>query len=428
MLLLELSDINLRLSRDGEVLYQQPGAALVENKQLTFGKEALDAVKLNPARVHTQYWRSMDQSAVEPKGFGVSTQIDLVLRQLTELREHAQLTLEDKVWLAVPGDLSDTQLSLLYACALKAGIQLRDFIDYGVLVGSTVDIDGSFAFVDIGLQRTVITRLVLDENITRESVSVDAQMGLLPLMNSWIRFVAENFLDISRFDPRKFAETEHQVFHQILEFVQSGEEHRPIEVEYRGNKRQVAVSRSELIDVGQERFNSTLSYLNGCEHVVLMANEHTFPGFTAHLQQKGWHVHQRQLKSLHEFLKSYTMNETAADSSKRAFYKALSRDRKISTTKEKMTESFQPQAIKATHLLKNFEAQPIGNGLTVERGLGTSRSECFKLQYRGDELLLTPNGGSSLTVNGRGVNSSTVVQCGDLIEASNQQYRLIVVR
>jgi len=89
MLLLELSDINLRLSRAGEVLYQQPGASFVEHRQLTFGRDALDVVKLHPNRVHTQYWRSMDQSAVEPKGFGVSTQIDLVYRQLLQIQEQA---------------------------------------------------------------------------------------------------------------------------------------------------------------------------------------------------------------------------------------------------------------------------------------------------------------------------------------------------
>lgn len=425
MLLLELSDINLRLSRAGEVLYQQPGAAFVEHKQLTFGRDALNVVKLHPNRVHTQYWRSMDQSAVEPKGFGVSTQIDLVYRQLVQIQEQAKLSLADKVWFAVPGDLSDQQLGLLYGSSLKAGVQLGDFIDYGVLVGSTVDIDGPLAFIDIGLQRTVITRLVLDQDIRRESVSVDAQLGLLPLMNTWIRLVAENFLDISRFDPRKFAETEQQVFHQILDFIQSDDEHRSIEAEYRSNKRQVEVSRNELIEVGVERFNSTLSYLNGCKHVVLMENGYRFPGFTTHLQQNGWQVHQRKLNVVHDFFDSYDLAETGAESSGRKFYTHLNRVRTGVANIEPVSSPADNK--RATHLLHEFAARPIGQTLTVECGTGSARQACFELSFRGEELLLTPNGATALTVNGQTIETALVVHCGDLIKVSDEEYRLIEV-
>lgn len=425
MLLLELSDINLRLSRAGEVLYQQPGAAYVEHKQLTYGRDALDVVKLHPNRVHTQYWRSMDQSAVEPKGFGVSTQIDLVYRQLVQIQEQAKLSLTDKVWFAVPGDLSDQQLGLLYGSSLKAGVQLGDFIDYGVLVGSTVDIDGPLAFIDIGLQRTVITRLVLDQDIRRESVSVDAQLGLLPLMNTWIRLVAENFLDISRFDPRKFAETEQQVFLQILDFIQSDDEHRAIEAEYRSNKRQVEVSRNELIEVGVERLNSTLSYLNGCKHVVLMENGNRFPGFARHLQQNGWQVHQRKLTEVHDFFDSYDLTETGAESSGRKFYTHLNR---VRTGRAKIEPVSSPVDTKrATHLLHEFAARPIGQNLTVECGTGSARQVCFELSYEGEELLLIPNGATALTVNGQTIQTALVVHCGDLIKVSDEEYQLIEV-
>ena len=425
MWILELDDTEIRLSKDGEVVYQEPGIAWAEVKELKFGEAALSVAKLYPARVHTQYWNLMDQSHVEPKGFAVETQADLVYQQLLHIKEQGNLGDKNEILIVVPSDRTEQQLRLLYGIVLKAGYNVVDFVDLGIAGGLACDRKGAIAYVNVGMQRTVVTHLKVADRVVREKVSVTPQLGLLPLSNTWIRMVAEKFLASSRFDPRKFAETEQQIFDQILAFVQSSKNNTAIETEYRGFTRQVEISKAEVIEVAQDRYASALSYLNPEEDLVLSNTTHTLPGLTDALTQNRRNHSVSTFRSMVEELVAALGDEL--DSGQCTLHTSLTK-RTTSTVDVVQNEDENTDApVHPTHILHQATAYPIGTEFTANSGeLG--ESQLFTLEHRSQGTALKITTSAPITVNGARVHAEQFVHPGDRISVLDRNYELIMVQ
>ena len=426
MWILELNDTDIRLSKGGDIVHHEPGIAWAEVKKLSFGVPALKVAKLYPARVHTQYWNLMDQSHVEPKGFAVETQADLVYQQLLHIKELGKLGDKDEVLITVPSDRTELQLRLLYGIVLKAGYNVVDFVDFGVAGTLASECQGSVAFINVGMQRTVITHLQVTDQVVRERVSVTPQLGLLPLANTWIRMVAEKFLAISRFDPRKFAETEQQIFNQILAFVRSEKDNTAIEAEYRGFPRQVEIAKAEVIEVAQDRYKSAIGYLNAIESVVLSSATQTLPGLSDAIARNGQDYFVSTFSSRVEALTA-TLGENRS-SDQCAIHTTLPKPQ-TSTVEEQhdeTTPSIEPP-VQPTHILHQASAYPIGVEFTVDSGeLG--ESQLFTLQQRNQGTALKIVTSAPITVNGAIVRTELFVHPGDRISVQDQHYELITVQ
>ncbi len=422
MWVLELSDISIRLSENGVTRYQQPGVAWAEDNNLTFGAEALDVAKLYPARFHSRYWLSMDQSPVEPKGYAVSTHADLVYQQLLTIKNQASLRDTDRVWLVVPGDWSEAQIGLLYGIALRAGINVADFVDYGAAVGSSASASGKVAVVHFGLQRTVINHVDINQKATRTRVSVNPQLGLIPLMNTWIRLLSSMFLEASRFDPRKFADSEQQIYSQILDFVNSQADDQTITVEFRGNTRTAEVSKSDLVEAAQERYRSTLPYFTEDESVVLGEQAENLPGLGSTIATQGYTVENSNTAQLMASLRP--LGELP-ESDQRVFYTTL--DRADLSLEPVQTSVVQPTSALTTHILCESTAYPINNGMNIHGKEGNSKP-LFSLKTHQKGISMVPTRAESVSLNGRSLSAETPVQCGDTVLAGDRQFEFIVVQ
>lgn len=425
MWILELDDTEIRLSKDGDVVNKEPGIAWAEVKDLKFGEAALRVAKLYPARVHTQYWNLMDQSHVEPKGFAVETQADLVYQQLLHIKEQGKLGDKDQVLIVVPSDRTEQQLRLLYGIALKAGYNVVDFVDLGVANSLAHEGQGAIAYISVGVQRTVITHLKISNRVERENVSVTPQLGLLPLCNTWIRMIAEKFLVSSRFDPRKFAETEQQIFDQILAFVQSPKNNTAIETEYRGFTRQVEISKAEIIEVAQDRYSSVLSYLSAEEDLVLSNTTHTLPGLTDALVQNGRKHFGCTFQSMVDGLTASLGDDI--DSGQCTLHTSLPKQASSTPDVEQHNDAQAESPVHPTHILHQATAYPIGSEFTVNSGeLG--ESQLFTLEHRSQGTALKIGTSAPIKVNGARVRAELFVQPGDRISVLDRNYELIMVQ
>ena len=425
MWILELDDTEICLSKDCEVVLQEPGIAWAEVKELSFGESALKVAKLYPARVHTQYWNLMDQSHVEPKGFAVETQADLVYQQLLRIKQHGKVGDKDEILVVVPSDRTEQQLRLLYGIVLKAGYNVVDFVDLGVAGALSCGSSGPVAFINVGMQHTVVAHLQVTDRVVRERVSVTPQLGLLPLTNTWIRMVAEKFLASSRFDPRKFAETEQQIFDQILAFVRSSKDNTAIEAEYRGFTRQVEISKAELIEVAQDRYAAAVSYLNADEALVLSNTTQTLPGLSTALTLDGRNYSVSTFRSMVEALTASFGDRL--DSDQCTLHTTL-RKCPTSTGEERQHEDTSSSTlVHPTHILHQATAYPIGPEFTVNSG-ELDESQLFTLQYRTQGIALKIGTSAPITVNGTPVRTELFVQPGDRISVLDRQYELITVQ
>ena len=427
MWILELNDTDIRLSKNGEIVHHEPGIAWAEVKKLSFGVPALKVAKLYPARVHTQYWNLMDQSHVEPKGFAVETQADLVYQQLLHIKELGNLGANAEVLIVVPSDRTELQLRLLYGIVLKAGYNVVDFVDLGVANVLASEVQGSVAFVDVGMQRTVVAHLNVTNRVVRERVSVTPQLGILPLANTWIRMVAEKFLASSRFDPRKFAETEQQIFDQILTFVRSSKDNTAIAAEYRGFTRQIEIAKAEIIEVAQDRYSSALSYLDANEDVVLSSATETLPGLSASFTQNGRNYSVSTFKSMVDAL-SASLGENL-DSDQCAFHTNLAKQQSGTTeTQDRKPDSAQSAtSAQPTHIVHQATAYPIGSEFTANSD-EMRELQLFTLLQRNQGTALKTVTSVPITVNGAPVSAETMVHPGDRISVQDQQYELITVQ
>ncbi|MYD46261.1 MAG: hypothetical protein F4W92_07920 [Gammaproteobacteria bacterium] len=425
MWILELDDTEIRLCKDGEVVITEPGIAWAEVKELKFGEAALRVAKLYPARVHTQYWNLMDQSHVEPKGFAVETQADLVYQQLLHIKAQAKLGDKDEVLIVVPSDRTEQQLRLLYGIILKAGYNVVDFVDLGVAGALASEGHGALAYVSVGMQRTVITHLKASDRVVREKVSVTPQLGVLPLCNTWIRMVAEKFLASSRFDPRKFAETEQQIFDQILVFVQSPKNNTAIETEYRGFTRQVEISKAEVIEVAKDRYASVLSRINTEEDLVLSNTTHTLPGLTEALTQNGRKYFVSTFQSVVDELTASLGDDLATGQC--TLHTSLTKQGTSAPFVEKHNDTLAETPVHPTHILHQATAYPIGSEFTVNSG-ELDESLLFTLEHRSRGTALKIGTSAPISVNGARVHSEQIVQPGDRISVLDRNYELIMVQ
>ncbi len=420
MWILDLVDTNVRLINDGEILYAEPGIALVEPKQLSFGGDALAKIKLQPDQEQSQYWQKLDQSPVHPSGFAAETQADLIFRQISEMCEQSDLQSDDPVWVTVPGNLSNAQIALLYGIAVQAELRIADFVDRGVAAAATSEVNGTCVFLDIGLHRTVVTQLSVEDVVSKVRVSVVSRLGLLPLLNAWIRHATDRFLDSARFDPRKFASTEQQVFDQLWHFVASDEETNIVHVEHLGNVRQVELSRTELAAAAHEHYRGVLTYIDqGCP-VLLSSDSSILPGLVEFLNSAGSSCVDRDLSDLADAIGRLEASDVQADS--RSLHVEVPHvERERSSVSEEAVSLPAP-----THVLRQSIAYPIGKSFT-SGDLGGATLD-FQINTNAGGWEVVPVDGAIVEVNGQRVSSPVSVKIGDSIVASAVEYELIAVQ
>ena len=201
---LELNDARIRLFHDGKVVYDEPGVALRIGRRMTYGLEAIRQSRLNPSQCHTLYWQKINTEPAQPKSDGIEYQSDLVFGHLEAIKAKTKLQANDKIWLAVPSDVSADQLSLLYGIANHCKFEIHDFVDIASSATSTLPVSSNCDYVDVALNRASVSHLSVTESVSLGSADIISDSGFLQLSQRWIQKVSELSLDESRFDPACF--------------------------------------------------------------------------------------------------------------------------------------------------------------------------------------------------------------------------------
>lgn len=291
MLVLDINDAEITLTRDGEELYRQPGVANVTPKRTVFGHEALKLSRLHPQQSHNEFWQRLNADPVTPPGRGVANQADLVYLQLQTLRAATGERRPAAVVVA-PSAVTTEQFAILLGIAAEAGFDVRAIVDASVAAASTQSWEGSCRVVDVSLQRAIVAQLerVATENgpmLRRTAVDEIPAAGFAGLAEGWIDVVADRFVDGTRFDPLRIADTEQQVFDQLLAGVESGTAEFAIEVTHHDVTRRVSVSRQALAQKSAQRYEWLARALGGVGTLAVSHRVLRLPGFAGFLQDAG---------------------------------------------------------------------------------------------------------------------------------------------
>ena len=245
---IEVNDYELRLAARGEVLASSPGQATLVDGRVEIGSAAMAVAWTHPRTSENRYWRDLNTAAIEHLGPRVRHHADLAWMQLEQLKSRGGNPAQ--VQFAVPGSMHTEQLSLLLGLADATQLRTTALVDSAVAAGAAALGPGQWAHVDLQQHQAVITRLKVNEQVTRGVVEVLPGQGLNRLREACIRVITQCFVSHCRFDPRHHADTEQILQTQLGSWLALLRQHQEIklQLEYRGRRFDTRLTRSAIED------------------------------------------------------------------------------------------------------------------------------------------------------------------------------------
>jgi hypothetical protein len=213
---IELNDAGVTIARQGAILPESPGYALVEGDRLVVGADARARARLQPRHVHHRFW---DRLALDPlpRPTPVArTHADLACAHLAHLWSQVRDGCEGVVF-AVPGSFSRAQLGLLLGIAQACAMPVVGMVDAAVAATPLPEAGRHVLHVDLQLHRAVVTGLRFTTSLARTGVGTQARVGVASLHDAAVKTIAELFVRHTRFDPLHRAETEQQLYDLLPE-------------------------------------------------------------------------------------------------------------------------------------------------------------------------------------------------------------------
>lgn len=245
--LLDINDCNLQLWHEGTHV-QSPGYALLVDKHYRFGNEARAAARLQPRAINTRFWWQLSTEALQPALGPARHTGDLVHAQLQELHKLADQP--NELLIAVSGSMQREQLALLLGIIQQCPFEAVGLVNRSTLLGSLAGADDTLFHLEVQLHQSVITELkqVGNEVQLQRTVPLPGA-GLLQIQEKLVEIIAGNFIKQTRFDPRRKAQTEQELYDELPAALRSLSSNSETNMEVGGYR--ARVNRAELQDAGQ---------------------------------------------------------------------------------------------------------------------------------------------------------------------------------
>jgi hypothetical protein len=250
--LLDINDCNLQLWHGGNHL-QSPGYALLVDQQYRFGNPARAAARLQPRDINTRYWWQLSTEALQPALGPARHTGDLVHAQLQEL--HREGGEPGEVVMAVSGSMQRNQLALLLGIVQQCPFAAVGLVHRSVALGSLHGATGRLFHLEIQLHQALITELAhRDKQVELQRTVPLPGAGLLQLQEKLVEIIATAFIRQTRFDPRRKAITEQQLYDVLPDALRALGRDNETTIEVNGYR--AGINRAELLPAGQRLFDS----------------------------------------------------------------------------------------------------------------------------------------------------------------------------
>lgn len=282
MLSLELVDSELVLARlqDGalEQLAAVPGIAQLEGEVILTGEPAARRARLRPLFTHTDYWRSLSTMPLARPSRSAQTNADLAFAQAEALLGSFAAT--EELLLAVPAGYSREQLGLLLGIIGATGIKVSGLVDAGLAASSLSPASVRVLHLELELHQALLT--VLEQvgteppGLRRTGYEIALHHGVLALQQAWMRFIAEEFVRKTRFDPLHDAASEQQLVDELPRWLAllNGQDHIVLTMHCGGRSREIELERLRFIAAAQPHYAELLRLVQGASIAGLPVELH----------------------------------------------------------------------------------------------------------------------------------------------------------
>ena len=423
--LLDINDGNLKLWCE-DVLLQSPGYALLDGQQYIFGDSARAAARLRPRDINTRYWWQLNTEPLQPALGPARHTADLVHAHLLDI--HQEAGQPEELMLAVSSGIQRDQLALLLGIIQQCPFNAVALFNRSVALASLYGGPGKLYHVEIQLHQAVISELARSNgDVELKSVFPLPGCGLLQLQERLVEIIAVAFIRQTRFDPRRKADAEQQLYDALpdaLQALESASEYNLVVMGYRAR-----INRSDLLAAGEQLFNSApeaIGVLNPGDRVILDPVASLLPGLfeqfpQAELVSKKALPQAVELNRRHIVQRDQTLNYITSLPSLAQPTAPLTSELTSEPPQDKRVPKAPSQAQwpVPTHLLTGASAVPlVSSGTALDAGL--------ELHYTADNWQLRGDSPDAVQVNGTVHSPGQALHCGDTITTSAGTSALLI--
>lgn len=275
---IELNDSALRLTLADGTSFSSPGYAVVVDDHVHIGDDARRRSRLYPLSSYNEFWHALSEQPLRKPTRHYRHHADLAFAHLQRLHELAGRPSE--VLFAVPGDLSRDRLGLLLGLTGASRFRAVGLTDMAVAAAAASAGPGNYSFIDLQLHRAVITRLRVDDEVTRESVTTVPGVGWQRIRDVCASAVTDAFIRTERFDPRAEAATEQALYDYLDVWLESLATHESValEMEFRGIEYRTQITRTQIARLIQSILDPVRTALGDDRALLLGHALATLPG------------------------------------------------------------------------------------------------------------------------------------------------------
>ncbi|NIA27237.1 MAG: FHA domain-containing protein [Desulfobulbaceae bacterium] len=445
LLAAHLNDAGVSFLDSEAVLYREPGFALLDDDQLTTGSKAFTQARIKPRRIHNKFWSNLDTDSLPDQRFRQLSAADLVSRQLEQTWARIAKS-GDQVVLAVPAYMKSDNLGLLLGIAAELNVPVIAMVDAAVAATRRHYKNAVPVHIDFSLHSVLLTRISQAAQAQVDRSVVVEDCGVLALNETWIGVIAEAFVQQSRFDPLHTAETEQVLQDSLSNWLTAASAGGKVAmtVNYRGISHRAELDTLEFVAAAAPIYHQIISNLRALfradEVPALQLTDRAarLPGFADTLGARvGGELFMLESGATARGLLARCQAMTT-DGATVNLVRQLPWDQSAIEIKveEAVRDDAQPTHLLFDNIAYAIDAEPLTLGsqptdgercIDLQQSMpGVSRRHC-SLQLENGQCVVRDFSRYGTFLNGHQIDSSAVLQVGDLIRLGTPGYELRLI-
>ncbi|MEM7543330.1 MAG: hypothetical protein AAF384_17355 [Pseudomonadota bacterium] len=419
---LEISALALRLWRDGELLVESPACAVLNDREPHLGHAAEKIACQHPTTTHRGFWEDLNQAPLAGTPKTIRHNADLAYLHLQSVLKASKKP--EELVIAVPSEYDSDQLGLVVGLNEACGVKVAGMVDNATACVASSCAPGHYDVIELGWARSTISRVEVDEDVTRTKVDVVESAGALHAYAALMEAIASAFLDQSRFDPLHDGSAEQRLNDQLGTWLEHAAKREEVELElpWHGNHFQAKIKSAALAGACAQYLDAIAGKVSN-KAALLTQRTAGIPGWRNHLSLL-------ETISADSAYKSIATNRLLFHDKKGGVTYTFKLPRNENPSLTLADPGRQPREADVTHFLLETQAYAVGNSPLYISNDGKvsavqSGDSIGEISRRADRVRLR-GFDEHLTVNGQAIDGYQEIIPGDRI-AWGMQFALLAL-
>ncbi len=419
---LQLNDTGIRVTRDGELVDDSPGVAVVGRHDVLTGSAAAAARFLEPRAAHDRFWQRPGEQPLPGATRQCRHHADLVYHHLSAIL--ARCGKPREAVLAVPAHYGEAELAQLLGICEALGLHVPALVDSNVAALAACAPPGCYTVAELHRHHATLVDVDVDETCSRGSVTLVEAAALARLEHACLDLIADAFLDQARFDPLHEAASEQRLADTLPAWLAEAAGD-PAEVEialtHGGRDHTAHVARREFERITAMVLGALVERVPSTRALVVSPALAALPGALRVLGADA-------VLPADAAAAGIAAHRLALGSGEPTCFVTVLPASSAPTLACRGTAA--PTADAPTHLLCGPRAVPLGNAphtLNADGSLGGGDAASAATVRRVDGRVLAWPGRAGLEVNGRAVRDEVTLAAGDFLRSAGAEFRAIRV-